>query len=909
MIKGSKLTLEGYSIPKNKLTDKQLQLIEKELTVVPLNSDYVKEGDSSTKYKIYKIDEENVIIPRYYGLKKFGQPESDNFEPKKVNIKFTSELRDYQKDITDKCLVHIKKHGGGLLVVPCGSGKTVMAIYMASQLGLKTLIITHKTFLQDQWIDRCKQFTKSKVGIIRQDTVDVEGKHFVVAMVQSLSRREYDPEIFKDFGICIVDECFAGKEYVQTDTDIGKSSIAQLYELWKNNKKLPLIKSYNEKIGCFEFKKMTYAWKKNVNKMTEVSIGKYKILCTPNHKFLTSRGYIEAKKLQGNVLFGINNIGKHNNVFAPKLNDDQFQIVLGSFLGDRHIVMTNKKTSRYCLKIQHEEDQIEYCKWKAQMFGQNIRRIEKNGYTQKPAVSFCTKIFDLEENLPDKKTLCPQWIIDKIDFRAIAIWVMDDCSINKKSPMITLSTCSFDEDSHNRLIKKLQKMGISSKMITSDGYNYIQLSEEGTKLLTSKIYKYVHPSMIYNSYSPCGENKDKKDVRTYSFNPNCSKYVWNTTFENVSTYKVLTVTNINKNIDVYDIEVEDNHNFIVGPSSKSTKHGAIVHNCHHFSAKYFSKALMKTGAKYTIGLSATPRRSDGLFKVVKWLLGDIMFEKKLQTNNQVVAKIITYHSKDKLFKEKKRFINGKVRPDCVKMITNLITLDSRNQHIINVIDQLRKDPERKILILSGRKNHLTHLKTSVDKLIQNDVDAEIILSDECKTYYYTGDIKRDERTEAEKEADILFGTYDMAHEGLDIDRLNTIILTTPKKDVEQAVGRILRKILQNGDIRPLVVDFVDNLPIFARQGETRETFYKKSKYVQQYYYAFEEDLVSPRKYLKIIGQENDDVSKKTPESYEEILSVPPVEIIDECSDENSDKPKKSSSKTKTYKDLLDVRMF
>jgi superfamily II DNA or RNA helicase len=539
MIKGSKLTLEGYTIPKNKLTDKQLQLIEKELTVTPLNSDYAKDGDPNTKYKIYKIDEENVIIPRYYGIQKFGIPEFDNFEPKKVNIKFTSELREYQKDITDKCLVHVRKHGGGLLVVPCGSGKTVMAIYMAAQLGLKTLIITHKTFLQDQWIDRCKQFTKSKVGIIRQNTVDVEGKHFVVAMVQSLSRRDYDPEIFKDFGICIIDET------------------------------------------------------------------------------------------------------------------------------------------------------------------------------------------------------------------------------------------------------------------------------------------------------------------------------------------------------------------------------------HRFGSKHFSKALMKTGAKYTFGLSATPRRSDGLFKVVKWLLGDIMFEKKLQTNNQVVAKIITYHSKDKLFKEKKRFINGKVRPDCVKMITNLITLESRNQHIINVIDQLRKDPERKILILSGRKNHLTHLKNSVDKLIQNDVDAEIILKDECKTYYYTGDIKRDERTEAEKEADILFGTYDMAHEGLDIDRLNTIILTTPKKDVEQAVGRILRKILQNGDIRPLVVDFVDNLPIFSRQGETRETFYKKSKYVQQYYYAVEDDLVSPRKYLKVIGDENNDVSKKTPESYEEILSVPPVEIIDECPDpnENSDKPKKSSSKTKTYKDPLDVKMF
>ena len=537
MIKGSKLTLEGYTIPKNKLTDKQLQDIKKELTVMPLNSDYAKEGDTSTKYKVYKTDEDNVIVPRYYGINKFGKPESDNFEPKKANIKFTGTLRDYQIEITNTCLAHAKKHGGGLLVVPCGQGKTLMAIYMASVLGLKTLIITHKTFLQDQWIDRCKQFTKSKVGIIRQNTVDVEGKHFVVAMVQSLSRREYDPEIFKDFGIVVIDEA------------------------------------------------------------------------------------------------------------------------------------------------------------------------------------------------------------------------------------------------------------------------------------------------------------------------------------------------------------------------------------HHFSAKHFSKALAKTGAKYTFGLSATPYRSDGLFKVVKWFIGDIMFEKKLQTNNQVIAKIVTFYSKNKLFAEKKRYINGKVRPDCVKMISNLIELESRNNNIIDVINQLRKDPERKILVLSGRKNHLTLLKDSVDKLIQDDIDAEIILNDECKTYYYHGDIKRDQRTEAEKEADILFGTYDMAHEGLDIDRLNTIILATPKKDVVQAVGRILRKILQDGDIRPLIVDFVDNLPIFVNQAEKREVFYKKSKYVQQYYYVVEDELVSPRKYLKTIGDENNDVSKKTPEDYEEVLTVPPVEIIDECDDKNSYTKQSKPSQTKVYKDPLDVRMF
>jgi superfamily II DNA or RNA helicase len=215
MIIGSKLTLEGYVIPKNKLTDKQLNFIKKDLTVTPLNSDFAKEGDTSTKYKVYKTDKDNVIIPRYYGIDKFGPAESDDFDPKKAKIVFTGNLRDYQKEIIDTCMKHVKKRGGGMLVVPCGHGKTTMAIYMASLLGVKTLIVTHKTFLQDQWIDRCKQFTKSKVGTIRQDTIDVKGKDFVVAMVQSLSRRDYDPEIFKEYGLLIVDEAhhFSSKHF------------------------------------------------------------------------------------------------------------------------------------------------------------------------------------------------------------------------------------------------------------------------------------------------------------------------------------------------------------------------------------------------------------------------------------------------------------------------------------------------------------------------------------------------------------------------------------------------------------------------------------------------------------------------------------------------------------------------
>jgi hypothetical protein len=66
----------------------------------------------------------------------------------------------------------------------------------------------------------------------------------------------------------------------------------------------------------------------------------------------------------------------------------------------------------------------------------------------------------------------------------------------------------------------------------------------------------------------------------------------------------------------------------------------------------------------------------------------------------------------------------------------------------------------------------------------------------------------------------------MAEEALDIKTLTTLLMATPKKNVTQAVGRILR--VKHG--APLVVDIVDPHPTFKRQWSTRKTFYRKNKY-------------------------------------------------------------------------------
>ena len=77
---------------------------------------------------------------------------------------------------------------------------------------------------------------------------------------------------------------------------------------------------------------------------------------------------------------------------------------------------------------------------------------------------------------------------------------------------------------------------------------------------------------------------------------------------------------------------------------------------------------------------------------------------------------------------------------------------------------------------------------------------------------------------------IVIATYSMASEGLDIKTLTTLILATPKTDIEQAVGRIMR-VKHNS---PLIIDIIDSHDIFKRQWLKRKTFYQKNNYKLMY---------------------------------------------------------------------------
>ena len=207
------LTKRGYGIIKAEYDFNTLQKCRDDLKVKPfINADY---GDDAKPYPIYLESKKKIYVPKFYGFEHFGNPDVIKLSKgTNIDLTFNGELRPKQKPVV-KAFLHsckkgpfIKKTNGGIISVPCGWGKTIMALYIISKLNKKTVIIVHKEFLLNQWRERIMEFLpNARIGIIQGPKIDIENKDIVLAMLQSLSIKTYENKVFENFGLAIVDEC------------------------------------------------------------------------------------------------------------------------------------------------------------------------------------------------------------------------------------------------------------------------------------------------------------------------------------------------------------------------------------------------------------------------------------------------------------------------------------------------------------------------------------------------------------------------------------------------------------------------------------------------------------------------------------------------------------------------------
>jgi superfamily II DNA or RNA helicase len=812
------LGYQGYSIFKDTLSVEQQHAIRKELMV---NAHIPKSPVQPAPFPVYRESLLKLYVPRYFGMERYGSSIENKIAPGHIiSLKFAGDLRDYQNVIVDKYLKAATTKtancgGGGLLDVDPGKGKTVMALKIIEQLSVKTLVVVHKSFLTNQWKERIEQFLPgAKVGTIQGQIFDIENKDIVIGMVQSLSMKEYPQNAFESFGLTVFDECFPYDTYLHTSC--GTQAIGKLYDLWnKNIDYLPDILSFNQNTKGFEYKKMTHAWKKIRGDLVKITAAFERVIrCTPEHKILTAhKGYVEARELKcGDLLLCKCETNCKDKDIVPALNEDQLQIVYGSYFGNGLFHKIGLK--RYKIKWFHRnnndnpvqcQSEWDYFRWKIGMFGIQVMRFED----ERDAICIETAAFDLDTDLTCgtyKNEKCAE-IIEKLDERGLAVWFMDSATVNKKKSggvdFVCFRTHYFDYESHRKMATMFAiKFDVTCIVERCElGFQLIFDKDNSLKLM-EKIKKYIHEEMRY-----------KLDFYNEYYDV---KFSWNTAFEKWGTVAVTSIEcekNECESNSVYDIEVEDNHNFVVANCSSCCDNGGIVvSNCHHMGAEVFSRCMMKLMTTYTLGLSGTMQRKDGLSKVFKMFLGDVIHKEKADSEHCVLVKGIKYVVNDDEFNEVEYDYRG--NPKFSTMISKLCNYNRRSEFIVDVVvKELQHNPEQQIMILAHNKTLIQYLF----KAIEHKKVATV--------GYYLGGMKEAELKASESKK-IIIATYAMASEGLDIKTLTTLIMATPKTDVCQSVGRILRA----KHTTPVVIDIIDAHDLFINQWQKRKAYYKKQNY-------------------------------------------------------------------------------
>ena len=250
---------------------------------------------------------------------------------------------------------------------------------------------------------------------------------------------------------------------------------------------------------------------------------------------------------------------------------------------------------------------------------------------------------------------------------------------------------------------------------------------------------------------------------------------------------------------VYDLEVEGTHTFVCASN------GPVVHNCHHIAAETFSTAMRGLCCPYSLGLSATPERKDGLTRVMHWFLGPLAYAAQRDAQHHVVVHLVKYTcARYKLPPPMTRF--GTV--NFAAVLTDMADDRARTKAIVAEILKLRQDPERIVLVLSHRRDHCTEIAAGVPGAVA-----------------FLGGKKKKTDTSDHTTAPVVCATYSLASEGYDDPRLNALVLATPCSDVTQAAGRILRGAATKD---PVIIDFQDDLSVAYAQSARRKGFYRKA---------------------------------------------------------------------------------
>lgn len=233
----------------------------------------------------------------------------------------------------------------------------------------------------------------------------------------------------------------------------------------------------------------------------------------------------------------------------------------------------------------------------------------------------------------------------------------------------------------------------------------------------------------------------------------------------------------------------------------------VIDEAHHVAARTWVEVQRLLRARRQLALTATLRRGDGLGRALRYLLGRPTFSVSRPPDDSVVVRRVVAPPGGR------REIVQQQRVAVAQMITRLADDAARSRLALEEILRARREGHH-TLVLS-------------DRISQLDWFLEALRAAGVRAALLTGATKVADRDAALKTG-VVLASYGLAAEGLDEPSLSALVLATPRGDVEQAVGRVLR--LHPSKPAPLVVDVVDEYSVFAGQAAARMRFYARFGY-------------------------------------------------------------------------------
>ena len=250
----------------------------------------------------------------------------------------------------------------------------------------------------------------------------------------------------------------------------------------------------------------------------------------------------------------------------------------------------------------------------------------------------------------------------------------------------------------------------------------------------------------------------------------------------------------------------------------------IVDECHHVvgtptKVMMFYKVISSLRARNKYGLTATPKRSDGLGSCMFALIGPKICEVERDRVRNTTCPVKVYIQKTSYMPDMSRILMPDGTISYPRFINDVVSSKERNEMIVS--DVIKAGGT--CLILTDRVNHAEVLKKKLEDRGVHAITLSAAFSKAAK----------EEREQAigalnSKEVKVLIATYALAKEGLDIPTLDNLFMATPQKNdtiVIQSAGRVARK--ADGKDYGTIYDYEDSFNMLRSWQRKRNSIYKK----------------------------------------------------------------------------------